>query len=83
MGYPLGCYMPFTKTLSLGPHGPPLPCRADCGAAPNTTRILVRVSSNFAGHPLLAPRVLMAAAAWNLCLLDSARRRRGDADLCW
>ena len=57
--------------------------RADCGAAPNTTRLLVRLSSNFAGHPLLAPRVLMAAASWNLCLQDSARRRRGDADLCW
>ncbi|GAB4818341.1 hypothetical protein N2152v2_005387 [Parachlorella kessleri] len=58
-------------------------CRADCGAAPNTTHLLVRVSSNFAGHPLLSPRVLMAAASWNLCLLDTARRKRGDADLCW
>lgn len=42
-----------------------------------------QVSSNFAGHPLLAPRLLMSAARWNLCLLDAARRQRGDPDLCW
>lgn len=42
-----------------------------------------QVRSNFAGHPLLAPRLLMAAARWNLCLQDNDRRQRGDPDLCW
>ena len=46
-------------------------------------RYALQVSSNFAGHPLLAPRLLMSAARWNLCLLDAARRQRGDPDLCW
>lgn len=25
----------------------------------------------------------MAAARWNVCLMDAARRQRGDPDLCW
>ncbi|EFN56533.1 hypothetical protein CHLNCDRAFT_144169 [Chlorella variabilis] len=58
-------------------------CKADCGVEPNTTRLLVKVRSNFGGHPLLAPRLLMAAARWNVCLMDAARRQRGDPDLCW
>ena len=50
---------------------------------PPAWHLAMQVSSNFAGHPLLAPRLLMSAARWNLCLLDAARRQRGDPDLCW
>eukprot|EP00887_Chlorella_sp_A99_P001293 scaffold14.g1293.t1 len=50
---------------------------ADCGAEPNTSKILVKVSWNFGGHPLLAPGLLMTLASWNFCL------ERGDGDLCW
>jgi len=62
-----------------GPFG----CRADCGRNLNTTHMLVTVTADFVGHPSLSPRVLMAGVHWNLCLDDEARRRRGEADLCW
>jgi hypothetical protein len=62
-----------------GPFG----CRADCGAQPNTSAVLVTVSADFLGHPSLSPRMLMAGVRWNLCLDDAARRERGETDLCW
>lgn len=62
-----------------GPFG----CRADCGAEPRTARVVVAATADFTGHALLGARALMAAARWNLCLDDGARRARGDADLCW
>lgn len=58
-------------------------CRADCGTNPNTTSIAVNVRADFTGHPSISPRVLMNNAKWNLCLEDDARRKRGEADLCW
>lgn len=58
-------------------------CRADCGNNPNTTKIVVNVRADFTGHPSISPRVLMNNAKWNLCLEDEARRKRGEADLCW
>lgn len=62
-----------------GPFG----CCPDCGQHPNTSRLLVSVSGDFVGHASLSPQALMGAVAWNLCLDDDARRRRGEADLCW
>ena len=63
----------------------PLPCHAitDCGRNPNTTSIVVNVRADFTGHPSISPRVLMNNAKGNLCLEDEARRKRGEADLCW
>uniref|UniRef100_A0A7S0S4K2 Uncharacterized protein n=1 Tax=Chlamydomonas leiostraca TaxID=1034604 RepID=A0A7S0S4K2_9CHLO len=58
-------------------------CRADCGLNPNTTSVVVNVRADFTGHPSISPRVLMNNAKWNLCLEDDARRKRGEADLCW
>lgn len=58
-------------------------CRADCGVNPNTTDIVVNVRADFTGHPSISARVLMNNAKWNLCLEDEARRKRGEADLCW
>uniref|UniRef100_A0A061REY9 Polycystin cation channel family n=3 Tax=Tetraselmis sp. GSL018 TaxID=582737 RepID=A0A061REY9_9CHLO len=58
-------------------------CKADCGMQQNLTRILVVVQHDFTGHPTANPRVLMAAAKWNMCLRDESRRARGEADLCW
>ncbi|KXZ48315.1 hypothetical protein GPECTOR_29g9 [Gonium pectorale] len=58
-------------------------CKADCGSNPNTTSIVVNVRADFTGHPSISARVLMNNAKWNLCLEDEARRKRGEADLCW
>ncbi|GMH33327.1 hypothetical protein BSKO_01161 [Bryopsis sp. KO-2023] len=58
-------------------------CRADCGIETNTTRVMVNVRANFANHPTLSPRILMANAKWNLCMKDEDRRKRGEADICW
>ncbi|GFR48750.1 hypothetical protein Agub_g10708 [Astrephomene gubernaculifera] len=58
-------------------------CKADCGENPNTTAIVVNVRADFTGHPSISARVLMNNAKWNLCLEDEARRKRGEADLCW
>ncbi len=57
--------------------------RPDCGVNPNTTDIVVNVRADFTGHPSISARVLMNNAKWNLCLEDEARRKRGEADLCW
>ncbi|KAG2441285.1 hypothetical protein HYH02_010124 [Chlamydomonas schloesseri] len=58
-------------------------CRADCGQNTNTTSVVVNVRADFTGHPSISARVLMNNAKWNLCLEDEARRKRGEADLCW
>ncbi|GLC46896.1 hypothetical protein PLESTM_001942200 [Pleodorina starrii] len=58
-------------------------CQADCGVNSNTTPIVVNVRADFTGHPSISSRVLMNNAKWNLCLEDDARRKRGEADLCW
>ncbi|MEW5304614.1 MAG: hypothetical protein WDW36_007214 [Sanguina aurantia] len=58
-------------------------CKADCGVNANTTQIVVGVRADFTKHPSIAARVLMSNAVWNLCLEDDARRKRGQADLCW
>ncbi|EFJ43954.1 hypothetical protein VOLCADRAFT_95902 [Volvox carteri f. nagariensis] len=58
-------------------------CQADCGQNTNTTPIVVNVRADFTGHPSISSRVLMNNAKWNLCLEDEARRKRGEADLCW
>jgi hypothetical protein len=76
---------------AAAPHHPPRPCRpccpapapADCGLNANTTAIVVNVRADFTGHPTISARVLMNNAKWNLCLQDDARRKRGEADLCW
>jgi hypothetical protein len=62
-----------------GPFG----CRADCGTQAAARRVVVAVTGDFTGHASLSARTLMAAASWNLCLDDAARRARGEADLCW
>jgi hypothetical protein len=72
------CEPPW-EFLAWGPFG----CRADCGRQPNVSRVILAVSGNFLRHASLSPRTLMAAVRWNLCLRDEARRRRGEADLCW
>lgn len=72
------CDAPW-ETPAWGPFG----CAADCGAQPNLTRAVVAATADFAGHPSLSPATLREAASWNLCLEDAARRRRGEADLCW
>jgi hypothetical protein len=64
---------------AYGPFG----CRADCGLNPNTSAVLVVVSADFTAHPSLSPKMLMKYAKWNLCLNDTARRARGQPDLCW
>ncbi|KAG2494616.1 hypothetical protein HYH03_007135 [Edaphochlamys debaryana] len=58
-------------------------CKADCGVNTNTTSVVVNVRADFTGHPSISSRVLMNNAKWNLCLEDDARRKRGEADLCW
>ncbi|GIL78617.1 hypothetical protein Vretimale_6215 [Volvox reticuliferus] len=58
-------------------------CQADCGQNDKTTPIVVNVRADFTGHPTISSSVLMNNAKWNLCLEDEARRKRGEADLCW
>jgi hypothetical protein len=72
------CEVPW-EFPAWGPFG----CRADCGRELNASRVVISVTADFAGHPSLSPRALMAGVRWNLCLEDAARRRRGEADLCW
>ena len=75
---PVLCPPPHTHVRPL-----PFPTVPDCGSNPNTTKIVVNVRADFTGHPSISPRVLMNNAKWNLCLEDEARRKRGEADLCW
>lgn len=58
-------------------------CRADCGVEMNTTKVMINVRANFAQHKTLSPTILMGSAAWNLCLEDENRQKRGEADICW
>ncbi len=74
---------PLSAVNSLSPHASFCPLCPDCGLNANTTQIVVNVKADFTGHPTISPRVLMTNAVWNLCLDDTTRRQRGEADLCW
>lgn len=72
------CEMPL-EFPAWGPFG----CQADCGLNSNTTKIIVRVSADFTGHPSISAETLMGQVTWNLCLNDTVRGRRGLPALCW
>lgn len=72
------CEAPY-EFPAWGPFG----CRADCGAQPIVTNVVVSVAGDFVGHATISPRVLMEGVRWNLCRDDAARRDRGETDLCW
>eukprot|EP00878_Enallax_costatus_P022667 GHUV01024067.1.p1 GENE.GHUV01024067.1~~GHUV01024067.1.p1 ORF type:complete len:329 (+),score=70.35 GHUV01024067.1:891-1877(+) len=72
------CEVPW-EFPAWGPFG----CQADCGLNPNTTRVIVRVSADFTGHPSISPKTLMGQVTWNLCLNDTLRTKRGLPALCW
>lgn len=72
------CEMPW-EFPAWGPFG----CQADCGLNPNTSKIIVRLSGDFTGHPSISANTLMAQVKWNLCLNDTSRIRRGLPVLCW
>jgi hypothetical protein len=61
-----------------------LGCRTDCGVEPNVLDVVLLLQSDFTLAPAYtSASKAMAAASWNLCLVDEERRDAGMADLCW